>query len=130
MYRNKITGLLIKAAQESLNNAHPKHSKFKVGAALLTGNGKIYRGVNIEFDAFSLTVCAERTALFNAVSDGETKLIKIAIATNSDCFKYPCGLCRQALAEFNPKLEIILINKSKKTKKLLLKNLIPKHFKL
>lgn len=121
---------LIKAAFDALKNSHSPHSKFKVGAALLGSSGKIYIGTNIEFDAFTLTVCAERAALFNAIAYGEKNFTRIAIATNSEKFKYPCGLCRQALVEFNPELEIILLNKNKKYKKIVLKELLPKFFKL
>lgn len=121
---------LVKAAFGALKNSHSPHSKFKVGAALLGSSGKIYIGTNIEFDAFTLTVCAERAALFNAIVHGEKNFSKIAIAVNSDKFKFPCGLCRQALVEFNPELEIILLNKNKKFRKIILKELLPKFFKL
>jgi cytidine deaminase len=96
----------------------------------LTSTGRIYIGTNVEFDSFSLTVCAERSALFNAVSNGEKRFAKIAIATNSKKFKFPCGLCRQALIEFSPDMEIILLNGNKKTKKIILKELLPKSFRL
>ncbi len=122
--------ILIEHAFKALKNSHSPHSKFKVGAALLSSSGRIYPGTNVEFDAFSLTVCAERAALFNAISNGDKKFSKIAIAVNSVVFKFPCGLCRQALAEFNPDLEILLVNKNKKSKKIILKKLLPKFFKL
>jgi cytidine deaminase len=113
-----------------MKNSHSPHSGFKVGAALLSSAGKIYTGTNVEFDSYSLTVCAERSALFNAVSSGEKNFTKIAIATNSKNFKFPCGLCRQALMEFSPDLEIILLNRNKKTTKIILKELLPKTFRL
>ena len=128
--KSNSNALLIKSAFSALKNSRSPHSKFKVGAALLSSTGKIYIGTNIEFDAFTLTVCAERSALFNAVSHGEKNFTRIAIATNSDKFKFPCGLCRQALIEFNPELEIILLNKNKKYKKIILKELLPDFFKL
>jgi cytidine deaminase len=121
---------LIAAAFKALKNSHSPNSKFKVGAALLTKNGEIFTGVNIEFDAHSLTVCAERTALFNAISNGKKMFARLAIATNSKEFKFPCGLCRQALGEFNPNLRILLLTKSKKVKRLILKDIIPNLFKL
>lgn len=127
---SKEENLLINSAFKVLKNSHSPHSKFKVGAAILSSNNKIFTGTNIEFDAYSLTVCAERTALFNAISSGEKKITKIAIATSSHYFKFPCGLCRQALAEFNPELEIILLNKNKKFRKIILKKLLPEYFKL
>jgi cytidine deaminase len=130
MTKNSKEDLLIQEAFRALKNSHSPHSKFKVGAALLSSKGKIYTGTNIEFDAYTLTVCAERSALFSAVSHGERKFTKIAIAASTTGFKYPCGLCRQALVEFNPDLEIILLNKNKKSKKIILKELLPMHFKL
>ncbi len=128
--KSNSNDLLIESAFGALKNSRSPHSKFKVGAALLSSSGKIYIGTNIEFDAFTLTVCAERSALFNAISHGERNFTQIAIATNSEKFKFPCGLCRQALIEFNPELEIILLNKNKKLKKIILKELLPNFFKL
>jgi cytidine deaminase len=90
----------------------------------------MYQGTNIEFDAFSLTVCAERSALFCGISSGEKVFTAIAIATSSNDFKFPCGLCRQALVEFNPDLKVILITKNKKIKRFILKDIIPNYFKL
>jgi cytidine deaminase len=121
---------LIKSAFRVLKNSYSPHSGFKVGAALLTRSGNVYTGTNVEFDAFSLTVCAERAALFNAVSNGDKNIVKLAIATASADFKFPCGLCRQALIEFNPELEILLVNRNKVVKRLMLKQLLPEHFKL
>ncbi len=121
---------LIEQAFKALKNSHSPHSKFKVGAALLCSSGRIYIGTNVEFDAYSLTVCAERAALFNAISNGDKSFKKIAIASNSNDFKFPCGLCRQALVEFNPDLEILLVNRNKKSKKIILKELLPEFFKL
>lgn len=130
MVKKQIEKELILKALNVLKNSHSPHSKFKVGAAILSKKGIIYAGTNVEFDAYSLTVCAERSALFNAVANGDKNLISIAIATKSDTFKFPCGLCRQALVEFNPDLEVILINKFKKEKRFKLKDIIPNYFKL
>lgn len=121
---------LIKAAKEVLKNSFSPHSGFKVGSAILTKNDKIFKGTNVEFDALTLTVCAERAALFSGISGGARDFTAIAIATSSDEFIYPCGLCRQALAEFNPKMEVILITKNNKTKTFILKDIIPEYFKL
>jgi len=121
---------LIKSAVKAMKNSHSPHSKFKVGAALLSSKGNIYIGTNIEFDAYSLTVCAERSALFSAISNGEKSFTKIVIVTNSHKFKFPCGLCRQALIEFNPEMEIILLNNNNKSRKIILKELLPEYFKL
>ena len=90
---------LIKAAHAARDNSYSPYSGFKVGAALLCKSGKVYTGCNIENAAFSATVCAERTALFKAVSEGEREFTAIAVVGNTDlCF--PCGVCRQALSEF------------------------------
>jgi cytidine deaminase len=121
---------LVSAAIKAMKNSHSPHSKFKVGAALEGKSGEIYQGTNIEFDAYTLTVCAERAALFNAISNGEKGFKALAIATSSDEFKYPCGLCRQALIEFNPKMKLLLITKKGKTKHVILKDILPKYFKL
>lgn len=121
---------LIKAAKEVLKNSYSPHTGFKVGSAILANNGKIYKGTNVEFDALTLTVCAERAALFNGIAGGAKEFKAIAIATSSDEFIYPCGLCRQALVEFNPKMEVILITKTNRTKSFILKDIIPEYFKL
>src|SRR5437773_82943 len=125
MDKKLLENQLIDAAFRAMKNSHSPHSKFKVGAALLTKSGKIYPGTNVEFDAYTLTVCAERAALFNGISNGDKSFISIAITTSSVKFKFPCGLCRQALVEFNPDMEIILINRNKKAKRFILKELIP-----
>jgi cytidine deaminase len=121
---------LIKAAFGALKHSHSPHSGFKVGAALVGKSGTVYAGTNVEFDAFSLTVCAERAAIFNAVSSGEKDFVKIAVATSSRKFKYPCGLCRQAMMEFNPELEVLLITADKRIKSFILKEIMPEYFKL
>ena len=95
---------LIKLALEARKNSYSPYSDFKVGAALLTKSGKVYTGCNIENAAFGPTVCAERTALFKAVSEGEREFVKITVAGGKndipDSYAFPCGVCRQVLAEF------------------------------
>lgn len=106
---------LIKRALNAMKTAYCPYSDFMVGAALITENGSIYTGCNIENCSFSATVCAERTAFFKAVSQGETKFRAIAIVggkkgENTD-FCYPCGVCRQVMSEFcNDDFEIVLYN--------------------
>lgn len=90
---------LAQAAIDAKAMSYSPYSNFKVGAALLTASGKIYTGCNIESAAYSPTNCAERTALFKAVSEGERDFVAIAIAGSSD-YCYPCGVCRQMLKEF------------------------------
>lgn len=93
--------LLCRLAADARNNAHAPYSNFKVGAALLCNNGKIYTGCNIENASYGSTVCAERVAVFKAVSDGEKYFSAIAIAGGDlSTGAPPCGSCRQVLAEF------------------------------
>lgn len=91
---------LYKKAKENLKNAYAPYSKFKVGAALLCRSGKVYGGVNIENSSFGATICAERSAVGNAITNGETEFLKIAVAS-SQGEAWPCGICRQVLFEFS-----------------------------
>ena len=96
--------LLIRKALEARNMAYTPYSKYNVGAALLTADGKIYSGCNIENASYSVTNCAERTAFFKAVSEGEHNFKAIAIVggkgENPTDFAWPCGVCRQVMREF------------------------------
>ncbi len=98
---------LIEIAREALNNAYAPYSGLKVGAALLTREGKIFTGVNIENASYGLTICAERVAIFKAVSEGYRDFVAIAI-TSSKGKIMPCGACRQVMAEFSKNLEVIV----------------------
>ena len=91
---------LIERAFGARENAYAPYSGFKVGAALLTENGKIYTGCNVENASYPVGICAERTAFSKAVSDGERKFSVIVIAGSSSTYCYPCGMCRQFMAEF------------------------------
>ncbi|VDN46100.1 cytidine/deoxycytidine deaminase [Petrocella atlantisensis] len=91
---------LIQMAYEAMENAYVPYSKFQVGAALLTKSGKVYKGCNIENASFGATNCAERTAIFKAISEGEQEFEKLAVVSNSKKFTYPCGICRQVMSEF------------------------------
>lgn len=91
---------LVKIATEIKDKAYAPYSRFRVGAAAVTSNGNTYTGVNIENSSYGATNCAERTAIFKAVSDGERKIDIIAISSDSDEYIFPCGICRQVLAEF------------------------------
>lgn len=124
----KESKLLVQAAKEAQKKAYAPYSKFKVGAALLTADNKITLGCNIENASYGLTVCAERIAIFKAVSEGYRKFKAIAVVT-SDC-SYPCGACLQVMAEFAPNLTVIISNGKNKTQLLKLKELLPKQFKL
>ena len=102
---------LIKEAYKAFENSHSPYSNFKVGAALLTEDGKIYTGCNVENVSYGLTICAERTAAVKAVSEGHKKFKNIAIVSSGGDYTYPCGACRQFLAEFaDETFEFILHN--------------------
>jgi len=120
---------LVKIANEIKNRAYAPYSKFKVGAALITESGKVYTGINIENISFGATNCAERTAVFKAVSEGETKIEAIAIVSDSTDYIYPCGICRQVLSEFGGKnLKIICTNGKGEFKEHTLDELLPNAF--
>ena len=101
---------LIQAAWKARENALATYSHFKVGAALETADGKIYTGCNIENATYGLTVCAERVALWKAISEGERKFQRVAVVTATDRPGTPCGPCRQLMWEFCGDLEVILAN--------------------
>jgi cytidine deaminase len=92
---------LLELAEQAKENAYVPYSKFKVGAALLTKSGKVYTGCNVEVASFGATNCAERTAIFKAISEGETEFEKIAVASSNDDETFPCGICRQVIVEFS-----------------------------
>ena len=123
---------LIKTALNALKNSYSPYSQFKVGAALICENGKIYTGTNIENASFSATLCAERTAIAKAVSEGETKFGAIAIVGgkggNITDYCLPCGICRQVMAEFcSEDFKIITFN-GKDIKTFTLNSLLPQSF--
>ncbi len=118
---------LISLAKKACDNAYAPYSKFNVGAALLTKNGKIFTGSNIENASYGATVCAERVAIFKAVSEGEREFESIAIYTNTDELSFPCGICRQVMIEFSKDLIIILSNEKEK-KIYTLKEILPYPF--
>jgi len=90
---------LIKKAKEAMGYAYVPYSGFQVGAALLTKAGKVYTGCNIENASFGATNCAERTAIFKAISEGEREFESIAVVSSANDVTYPCGICRQVMAE-------------------------------
>lgn len=98
---------LLALARIALGNAYVPYSQYRVGAALLCENGRVFLGCNIENASYGLTNCAERTAVFKAVSEGETAFAAIAIASNGSA-PYPCGACRQVLNEFAPNLRVLI----------------------
>ena len=101
--------LLMNKAKEAAKNSYSRFSNFAVGAALLTAKGNIYSGCNVENSSFGLTICAERCAVFKAVSEGEREVKAIAIYSPNTEACYPCGACRQVLHEFQGEEEIQVI---------------------
>ncbi|MGH2582888.1 MAG: cytidine deaminase [Anaerolineales bacterium] len=99
---------LIEAAQKARLSAYAPYSKYLVGAALLTKSGKVYTGANVENAAYPDSICAERVAIFKAVTEGEREFHAIAVATADG--GTPCGSCRQVLAEFAPNADVIVVN--------------------
>jgi cytidine deaminase len=121
--------LLIKEAIEARKQAYVPYSKFQVGAALLTKDGKIYHGCNIENASFGLTNCAERTAIFKAVSEGLYEFEAIAVVGDTDGPISPCGACRQVIAEFAaPDTKIFLANLNGKIQETTIQELLPGFF--
>ncbi len=120
---------LAKKAVEAKQRSIPKYSNFHVGAALLTGDDKVYLGGNIESASYSLTICAERTALFKALSEGERKFKAISIVSDAEDFTPPCGACRQVLNDFcGGDLDVVLMNKNEELKTFKLRELLPFSF--
>lgn len=119
---------LIKKAKEALQNAYAPYSKFQVGAALLSASGRVFLGCNIENASFSVTICAERAALSNAITQGERDFVAIAIASSDNKICPPCGVCRQALAEFAPHMRVLLAGDGDEYKEFRLSDLLPEAF--
>jgi len=116
-------------ARKAQSKSISPYSKFRVGAALLTKDGKVYTGANIEVSSYSLTICAERNAIFQALNQGERDFSAIAVACDTDDFGPPCGACRQVLTDFcEGDLEVILTNKENETKTFKLDQLLPYSF--
>lgn len=117
---------LLQKAIEAREFAYAPYSNYKVGAALLTADGKIYKGCNIESASYSPSVCAERTAIFKAVSEGEREFVAMAIATING--GAPCGVCRQVMREFAPNIIVIVGDISGNYNILSLPDLLPYSF--
>ncbi len=119
---------LLEHATAAMQRAIAPYSSFRVGAALQTAEGKIYTGHNIESSSYSLTICAERVALFKALSEGERRFEAMAIVASSGEFCPPCGACRQVLMDFAPHLVIYLFNQHRQIKVFRLAELLPEAF--
>ena len=120
---------LIDLAVKTSENAYVPYSHFPIGAVLVTDEGKIYTGVNIENASFGLTNCGERTAIFKAVSEGERSFKELIICGQTEKPVSPCGACRQVMAEFfEPDLPVTLVAKDKSTVVMTVKELLPYSF--
>lgn len=119
---------LIHRAIQAQSRAIVPYSDFRVGAALLTDSDQIYTGCNIESSSYGLTLCAERVALFKALSEGEQSFKAIAIATPSDLYCPPCGACRQVLWDFAGDIDVILVARTGKNTIVKLSDLFPHPF--
>ena len=119
---------LIATARRARRYARADYSKFKVGAALETVGGKVFTGCNVENSTYGLTICAERVAIFKALSEGHTKFRRIAVAFDTHAPTPPCGACRQVLWEFAGDIEIILATLRGRSMSHHLKDLLPMPF--
>ena len=119
---------LIEAAVAARLNAFAPYSKFLVGAALEDTEGRVHTGCNVENATYGLTLCAERVAVFKALSEGGRKFRRVAVAADTDVLTPPCGACRQILWEFCGDVPIVLANLHGKTETCQLKDLLPKPF--
>ncbi len=119
---------LIESALAARTKAHAPYSQFQVGAALESTDGRVFTGCNVENATYGLTVCAERVAVFKAISEGARKFQRIAVAADTDVLTPPCGACRQILWEFCGDIELTLTNLHGKSETLHLKDLFPRPF--
>jgi cytidine deaminase len=119
---------LIEAAKEARSRAYAPYSRFRVGAALLASDGRIYTGCNVENASFGLSLCAERNAVARAVADGRRQFSAIAIYAGTDQPVSPCGACRQVLAEFNPRMMVIMASRGGAFRAVGLERLLPRSF--
>lgn len=117
---------LIALAAEVRTKAYVPYSHYAVGAALLTASGKVYTGCNVENASYGLTLCAERTAAVKAVCDGEREFVAIAVVTENS--GTPCGACRQVLAEFGPRMRVLVADAAGNGQAYLLSDLLPAAF--
>jgi cytidine deaminase len=119
---------LVRAARSARRHAHAAYSNFKVGAAVETADGTIVTGCNVENATYGLTICAERVAMFKAISEGHRRFRRVAVVADTQAPTPPCGACRQILWEFGGDLEVILANLKRETGRHRLKDLLPLPF--
>ena len=119
---------LLAAALKVRQNAHAPYSDFQVGAAILTDDGRIFTGCNVEISSFSHTCCAERVAVFKAVSEGARRVLACAVVTDTSPPVSPCGACRQVLNDFGPDMTVLLSNPAGERRSYPLSTLLPEAF--
>jgi cytidine deaminase len=119
---------LVAEARRARENAHAKYSGFQVGAALRSTSGRVFGGCNVENATYGLTVCAERVAIFKAISEGEREFDAIAVVTDTETLTPPCGACRQLIWEFCGDVPVVLANLRGKQEILRMRDLFPKPF--
>lgn len=119
---------LVAAARAARENAHAPFSNFRVGAALHATSGRVYTGCNVENATYGLTVCAERVAIFKAISEGERGFDAIAVIADTEMLTPPCGACRQLIWEFCGDVPVVLANLAGKTEVQQMSKLLPRPF--
>lgn len=119
---------ITKAAIAARENAHAPFSHFKVGAALLTATDEIVTGCNVENASYGLTMCAERVAIFKAMSEGEREFVKICVVADTETLTPPCGACRQIIWEFCGDIEVLMSNLRGESETFQMSELLPKAF--
>lgn len=119
---------LIDAAKKAREKAFAPYSNFKVGAAVETKSGKIFTGCNIENASYGLTICAERVAIFKAISEGEKEFVNLAVVADTETLTPPCGACRQIIWEFCGDVPVTFSNLEGETETLQMKELLPRAF--
>ncbi|MFW5781665.1 MAG: cytidine deaminase [Candidatus Muiribacteriaceae bacterium] len=127
---DNIDEKLIEYAKDSMKHSYSPYSGFSVGAALYDSEKGIFGGTNVENSSYGLTVCAERIALFKAVSEGSRNIKKLCVIADTDDFVSPCGACRQVIFEFGDDIEIIMANLKGDTRKVYIKDILPFGFRL
>ena len=125
---NKSVLELIAAADKARKKSDPSFSHFRVGAAIETKSGQVYSAFNIESSSFGLSMCAERIAIWKAITFGETDFRRVAIVSDADEFCPPCGACRQVMFEFAGDIDIFMTNRNGGVKKQKLSSLLPQAF--
>ena len=125
---NREIDKLISAAREAQRAAYAPYSEFKVGAALLTKDGHIFTGCNVENTTYGLSICAERVVVTKAISEGHKDFVLLVVVADSDEPISPCGACRQFMLEFNPEMEVVMVGDNGNRRRMTVSELLPHYF--